>query len=281
MQKLIFLDLDGTLVNSNGVITPKSHEAIKNARINGHRIFICTGRSENEVFNDVLSVGFDGMIYSNGAHVIADNKVIFQSVFQLEEMIEVNAFMQQHDIVYSVQNKAGLSASKEYIAAFEKIAESKSAKIADEEQAIAFQQHVINVRQALHYSPELVQENVSNISFIAKNQQGVDLLVERYQKKFEVYQNVVPIFGECSGEIGMKGITKGLGIQKIADYYQVDIQNTVGIGDGVNDLPMFQKVALSISMGNASDFVKQHSTITTKSITEDGLYWAFKDIGVI
>lgn len=50
MSKVIFLDVDGTLCNYEGVIPESAKQAIKQARKNGHKVYICTGRSRAEVY---------------------------------------------------------------------------------------------------------------------------------------------------------------------------------------------------------------------------------------
>ena len=45
-KKAVFLDVDGTIVANHQTISPKVKEAINQARKNGHKIFICTGRNK-------------------------------------------------------------------------------------------------------------------------------------------------------------------------------------------------------------------------------------------
>ena len=49
MSKIVFLDVDGTLVDYHGVLPQSAVEAIRQARKNGHRVYIRTGRSKAEV----------------------------------------------------------------------------------------------------------------------------------------------------------------------------------------------------------------------------------------
>ena len=49
MGKIIFIDVDGTLVNYEGIIPESAVAAIRKARANGHRVYISTGRSKAEV----------------------------------------------------------------------------------------------------------------------------------------------------------------------------------------------------------------------------------------
>ena len=67
MGKIIFIDVDGTLVDYDGNIPGSAVKAIRAARANGHRVYISTGRSKAEVYQDIWDIGLDGMIGGNGS----------------------------------------------------------------------------------------------------------------------------------------------------------------------------------------------------------------------
>ena len=280
-MKLIFLDLDGTLLDHTDIVSEKSHEAIRRARANGHKVFICTGRSESEVFENILSVGFDGMIYSNGANVIAEGEHIFRSGFSKEEFTAITKYLDAADIAYSIQNSNGLFASPEYIERFEAVITEKRRQITDRSERANFDTHCGKVRAALAPVTDTGLDEVNNFGFIANDQLAVDKLFTAFGDAFELYQNVVPVFGPFSGEIGLRGITKGTAIEKVAEYYACAIEDTIGVGDGANDFPMFATVGVSVGMENAPDIVKEQVDIITKSVTDDGVYHAFLQLELI
>ena len=59
MAKVIFIDVDGTLVSYENVLPPSAVEAIRTARRNGHKVYICTGRSRAEVYENIWDIGLD------------------------------------------------------------------------------------------------------------------------------------------------------------------------------------------------------------------------------
>ena len=67
MGKIVFIDVDGTLVNYDGTLPDSAVEAIRQARKNGHRVYISTGRSRAEVYQEIWDIGLDGMIGGNGS----------------------------------------------------------------------------------------------------------------------------------------------------------------------------------------------------------------------
>ena len=62
MKKIIFIDVDGTLVDYEGHLPESAVKAIRQARNNGHRVYICTGRSKAEVYPNLWDIWLDGMI---------------------------------------------------------------------------------------------------------------------------------------------------------------------------------------------------------------------------
>ena len=80
MPKVIFLDVDGILTNYMNVIPDSAKCAIRQARRNGHKVFICTGRSKAEIPEEIINIGLDGMILGNGSYVEADRQVIMHQL---------------------------------------------------------------------------------------------------------------------------------------------------------------------------------------------------------
>lgn len=83
-QKLIFLDIDGTILGYDGTLPASAVTAIKTARQNGHRVYLNSGRSKAELPKKLLAIGFDGIIGGNGNYVENDGQVIFHQALPLE-----------------------------------------------------------------------------------------------------------------------------------------------------------------------------------------------------
>jgi len=68
-RKIIFLDVDGTLIDYDNHIPESAVFAIRKAREKGHLVYVCTGRSKAEMPPKIWDIGFDGMIGGNGSYV--------------------------------------------------------------------------------------------------------------------------------------------------------------------------------------------------------------------
>ena len=75
MSKIVFLDVDGTLIDYEAKTPASAKTAIAAARANGHKVYICTGCSKAEIEQRDLPE-LDGMIGGNGAYVEDNGTVV-------------------------------------------------------------------------------------------------------------------------------------------------------------------------------------------------------------
>lgn len=96
----------------------------------------------------------------------------------------------------------------------------------------------------------------------------------------EVYQAVITRYGgayeivrTCPRliEIAPKGISKGNTLRRCMEAEQVRPEEAIAFGDGENDVGMFYQVAHSVAMGNAEEFVKKQASMVTARNTEEGI----------
>ena len=69
-MKYVFFDIDGTIRGKSREITKRNREAICKLRENGHKAFLCTGRAPVSITQDILDVGFDGVISASGSNPV-------------------------------------------------------------------------------------------------------------------------------------------------------------------------------------------------------------------
>ena len=74
---------------------------------------------------------------------------------------------------------------------------------------------------------------------------------------------------------------KGVGIQKILDYFNLDKSEAMAFGDGNNDIEMFKNVGYGIAMGNASEQLKAIAYDICGSVSNDGIYHYCVEQGLI
>ena len=72
-------------------------------------------------------------------------------------------------------------------------------------------------------------------------------------------------------EIVSEGADKGIGLQKLCDHLGMDIEETIAVGDSMNDIEILQTAGLSVAMGNACDGAKAAADIITDDCDHDGV----------
>ena len=77
-MKYVFFDIDGTIRGKSREITKRNKEAICKLRENGHKAFLCTGRAPVSITQDILDVGFDGVISAAGSFIQIDGEYIYE-----------------------------------------------------------------------------------------------------------------------------------------------------------------------------------------------------------
>ena len=111
MGKIIFLDVDGTLVDYENHLPESAVLAVRKARENGHRVYICTGRSKAEVYENIWEIGLDGMIGGNGSYVEDHGHVVMHQMITPEQCRHIVDWLKEHRLEFYLESNAGLFAS--------------------------------------------------------------------------------------------------------------------------------------------------------------------------
>ena len=81
-----------------------------------------------------------------------------------------------------------------------------------------------------------------------------------------------------NGELINRKYDKGKGVRIVAEHYGMDIADTIGFGDSMNDLEMIETVGCSVCMANGSPALQAKSDLVCPAVEEDGLYKAFEQL---
>ena len=112
MRRIILLDVDGTLVDYENNLPDSAVEAIRKARANGHKVYICTGRSKAEVYPPLWEIGLDGMIGGNGSYVESDGEVVMHRTLTLEQCARAVDWLNSRGLAFYLESNSGLYASE-------------------------------------------------------------------------------------------------------------------------------------------------------------------------
>ena len=276
-KSIIFLDVDGTLVNDNGIVSNSAEVAIKEARKNGHLIFLSTGRSKAELFDHIMDIGFDGVIAAAGGYIELNNKTIMHKKFKEEEVKEIVEYFNEKGIDFYLEANGGLFASKGCKEHLIKILfdENQSEKQREE-----LEKGMKPFIECLINGENLYRDDINKISFLGSNN-DINEIIAKFSEKFNIIPSTVPMFGENSGEVSLKGIHKANAIEVLLEHLDVPNENTYAYGDGINDKEMLEFVNTGVAMGNAKEELKAIADDITDIHDNDGIYNSFKKHGLI
>ncbi len=114
-SKLVFIDIDGTLADENHIVPESAKTACARAQANGHKLFICTGRSVPKIERSILDLGFDGVVSVAGAQANIGDKLLFQHLVSPEAIDAAMAYFAEHHIEsYQWQGADGMYISQGY-----------------------------------------------------------------------------------------------------------------------------------------------------------------------
>lgn len=277
MSKIIFLDVDGTLVDYENRIPKSAIKAIRKARENGHRVYICTGRSKAEVYPELWGIGLDGMIGGNGSYVEDTGTVVMHQLITLEQCCRIVDWLNSRKLEFYLESNNGLFASEHFAKkaqpAIREYSRRKGKPSADKAT-------VDNVFPDMIYGEKLYRNDLNKISYLLNSYQD---FLETKEQFPDMENGTWGGAGETAlfGDLGVKGITKGNAISHLLDYLKAKPEDTIAFGDAKIDIPMLECCKIGVAMGNGGKEIKEIADYITDDVENDGLYNAFVKFGLI
>lgn len=269
-RKLVFLDIDGTLIPRSQRMTEKTVQALRQAYDNGHVLCICTGRTYFEMPEEMKR--FDAIISAAGACVMWKKNILLANYFTEKEKKQVTQLFEEAAAVYAMEGFDDLYMKREIYDRFVERLEG-----CDEEE-----REILEMFQMTTFCAETEKmRKVHKCSYFYAEKDS-----EWFRERLKEWDMSLATFsqGETrgnSGEITKAAYTKGSALRYLSEYLEIPIENTIAIGDSENDLAMLRAAGVGIAMGNSFDYVKEAADDVTRSVEEDGVYYAFQKYGLI
>ena len=262
-MKLLFFDIDGTLIDSAHFhfdIPDEVLKELKRVQAQGHKLFIASGRPAPLITPEIKLGGFDGYILNNGGCVFADGKSIYEERMGKDLVWDITRVLLDIGCEYLLD-----SADKAYMRKdFKKIEAS-------------FEASGVVADFTRDYVEEDVMDEIVKMEILASDGDVVatdKTLKERLGNRFR--SDVNGAMG--SFEIYAPSLSKAKGLAKALEYYGLTAEDAYAFGDGVNDIDMLEFAGTGVAMGNAIDIVKQSANIVCPPISENGLATILREL---
>ncbi|GIW49282.1 MAG: haloacid dehalogenase [Caloramator sp.] len=270
--KLIAMDMDGTLLNSQKQVTEYTKKVLKRASEKGIKLVICTGRIFTSAKSYARIIGTKApIIASNGAYIREKdrNEVIYEKYIKKETLLDIIKVTREwgfYPHIYTtdtIYSEKLIHSSLNY---------SKWNETVPEDERINIQ-----IVDSLEDIVEKEGENFLKVVVMALEDE-----VEKLQelKKYIKENMDVSIFSSYMNnfEIMDKEVSKGNALKRLAEFFDIDREAIVCFGDNENDKTMFEFAGFPIAMGNAEEEIKKIAAYVTDTNDNDGVAKAIEEL---
>lgn len=260
MSYALFFDIDGTLVSFNTHQIPASTIlALTQAKANGHKVYIATGRPPLIITNlGAIEHLIDGYVTINGALCFIGDEVVSCKNIPNEaaRLVVDDAYQKNYGVIVVGERD---------VAVFDPQGE---------------------VDQV--FRQEIAVENLDQVKPMEEVlQQRILQLTPFFDADYEC--ELMARIPSCTSgrwhpaftDITAHGADKGEGILTMARHLGFDPRYTMAFGDGGNDTSMIRTAGIGVAMGNALDTLKQEADHITTSVDDDGILNALRHFKLI
>lgn len=256
MIKMIALDLDNTLLNSNKEISPRNERVLKQLHAQGIHVVLCTGRPINAIWPLIEQLGLtkpdDYTITFNGGLVI--NNVTKEHLFELgmsrQDLKPLFEYVHRHQIPLDTLD-------------FERVYE-----LTDQPRSI-YKTVLKNIEFTDAATADLPDHTFSKaVMAIPADQLRpiIENLPDDLLSHYHAVQSQPMIM-----EFLPPKVNKAVGLKALLNHFDLDFSNLMTFGDADNDLEMIRAAEQGIVMDNGLPEVKQAATAITDSNDQDGV----------
>lgn len=265
--KLIALDLDGTLFNSQSQISAHNIDTIKKANEAGATVVISTGRPYSGLpFEQLKGSGIRFAITTNGSAIyeIESGKCLFEEAMDEDIILPILDFLLTKDIHMDAFIGGKGYTPVQCVAAGQKLANPPALK-----------HYILNTRVRVDNLPLFIHENQLKVQKMTLNfyPEG-DVFKDREEVRKYLKSNpaVTTVSGGYNNlEFTRADVNKGVGLQKMAQLLDIPVAQTMAVGDTENDLAIIRAAGVGVAMENATAAVKSAADYITTSNDEDGV----------
>jgi len=228
------------------------------------------------ISQDILEVGFDGVVASAGSHIEVDGEVILDSLLPEEGVQECMNIIHKFGVYCRIEDPHGMYMDLEMEELVRKAVPNKT------------NSELIRMKKELETGigiqpyEKYAKMGAYKVCFICMDLKDIEMTKPYLEDRFNyVIHPYVPDAVSFNGELIRKGMDKGEGMERVCEYYGADIADTVAFGDSMNDYQMLACAGTAVAMGNACKELKGIADSICESVEDDGIYHEFKRMGLI
>lgn len=267
MIRLAIFDIDRTLVSPDeGIIAQETVAALKQLQNKGIQIALASGRIYTFLQKELLELGFDYYIMSNGGYVAdKDGNVLAQEALEARVVNGLVKKMNDLDLPIDVRYCMGKRTGNPNQSVLEWMQPYWSDQAYEGEIPRAFLEE---------YEPKDGESPISFGGFIP-----LDLQAEFAAQFPEL--TFLPVFESPMCDINPTGVNKATGLRRICELTGLDVSEIIAFGDDRNDLELIEAAGIGVAVANSIQALKDAADYVTDTCENLGVVKALKHFGLI
>jgi len=269
IYRLLAINIDGTLLQSNGKLQRSTKEAIEYVQQKGIYVTLVTARSFPSAKKVAKALKLNSLLIAHSGAYIAglEDKPIF--VKRIAEEVT-------YDIVRLLE-----SFSCQIRIVHEKFSLANRSKLNHNMLA----KTVFTSGDPIFYSQQFVESLSETILEEPITPPKIEVYFEEERDTRDAKEVIEGMFSEIDLlqlnnlriDIMPKGVSKLNGLLYLGDHLNISRSEMVVIGDGIDDIEMIEAVGLGVAMGNAPKEVKKSADWVTRPNNEQGVAYMVKE----
>lgn len=260
--RLIALDMDGTVLDEQKKISPRTMAALRAAAARGVAVVPATGRTVSGVPEEFMALRPRYALGSNGATVqdLESGRLLVELPFDLEQALAIYDIVERYPSMISV------------FVSGESYTDAANAATADVYSPPALLTYIRRLRLLVPDMRALMRRegaSIEKFSILYRDYPTRDAAWAAVQRAFP--QVVITSSVGSNMEINAPGVHKGRGLAELARVLGLRPDQVMACGDSGNDLGMIEYAGLGVAMGNASPEVKAAAQYITLDNEHDGV----------
>ena len=257
MTKAVFVDIDGTLGIKNEESLSYNLKIINKIRTRGHKVFLNTGRTVVFLPKQIeFEKNFDGAVLGNGSHIIINGKTVFSEFMDKDFLLKSFGVCLKNNLQMSYEGDDNI---------------------------------------IYHFDKDIWHDNWIKIDSEAELKKYLD----NYRYRKITYKGIIDDCSEfeslsdnikvepmgmydgkplASGEIIIRNTGKDMGVKRVIDNLGIKREDTIAIGDSMNDYHMLKFAGVGVAVKNAEETIKDIADIITDDCNNSGVGKALEKI---
>ncbi|MGP4105728.1 HAD family hydrolase [Virgibacillus sp. L01] len=256
--KLLFLDIDGTILKPDHTYTEATRNAIAKVKEQGIEVFLATGRPLHEIDKLAKELNIHSYIGYNGAFAVHHDKTVVNEPMDkntVEKFLDIAAKNDHELVLYTRDTSYYTTLTRPLVTNF----------------IDTFQMHK-NELFKREKSDQILGATLMNLS---PSQPAL------YELGANIHLSPVHVAGaEHCYDIIRKNVNKGIAVDKVLNLLDIPREQAIAFGDGMNDKEMLQAVGEGFAMGNAPEELFQFAKNKTTAVSDEGIVNGLKKLGL-